>query len=252
MRSRWLHALLLVCLIAPSSQAGVLFGRKKDRPDPKTRVPELLAALKDDKDADKRAKAAEELRLYDPAVFPEIVPSLIAALQGDASAGVRIEAAHSLSKLRPVSQAVGEALEQSVAKDASMRVRLQSRNALLQYHWAGYRGKKTDVPPLNATREPPLVEDKGPPAISTTPPGRPTVIVPPAQAPSWPYNSPRLTPPPPDKQPTPEKDKGKKDKGKGKDPELELPPVKPEGKSGKPEARPMPSARQAGEGPELD
>ena len=51
-----------------------------------------------------------------------------------------------------------------------MRVRLQARSALLQYHWAGYRsGTKTEVPPLNPTREPaPAGSEKFPPAITTS------------------------------------------------------------------------------------
>ena len=238
MRYRWLLALLLVPLIAPPGWAGVLFGRKKDRPDPKARVPELVAALKADKDADKRAAAAEELREYDPAVFPEIVPALIAALNGDASSSVRIESAHSLSKLRPVTATVGEALEQAVAKDSSMRVRLQARNALLQYHWAGYKGKKTDVPPLSATREPPLADKDAPPAISTTPP----------QSPPSPNNNtpPRIVP-----VPQPPIGPPVKPKDKDKEPPLELPPVPPV-KPVKPEAKPTPPAKQPADGgPEL-
>lgn len=250
MRYRWLLVLLLVPLLVPPSQAGIIFGRKKDRPEPKTRVPELIAALKDDKDADKRGKAAEELRNYDPAVFPEIVPALIGTLNGDAASGVRIEAAHSLSRLRPVSQTVGEALEQSVAKDSSMRVRLQSRNALLQYHWAGYRGKKTDVPPLNATTEPPLAgkdQEKAPPAINTT---RPVPIVPPVETtpslpPTQPPTNSRLRPPV-----APVETPKTTDKDKGKEPHLELPPVPPV-RPVKPEARPMPPVKPSTDGPEL-
>ncbi len=179
--------LVLLPLVAAPVQAGILFGRKKEKPDPRQRVPELVSILKNDRDADKRARAAEELRNYDPTTFPDIIPTLIEVLRNDRTTGVRIEAVHSLARLRPVSGVVGEALEQAVAKDSSMRVRLQARSALLQYYWAGYRGKKNEVPPLNTTtREPPLA-DRGayPPAISTTsgvagpalaplPPGPPT------------------------------------------------------------------------------
>jgi hypothetical protein len=247
MRYRWLLALLLVPLFAPPSQAGILFGRKKDRPDPKQRVPELVSALKTDKDADKRAKAAEELREYDPAVFPQIVPALLEALSGDAASGVRIEAAFSLSRLRPVTQNVGEALEQAVAKDTSMRVRLQARSALLQYHWAGYRGKKTDVPPLNTTREPPISDkEKGPPAIKTTPDVPPS----PEPIPPQPGNQPRLRPVPlpyPDVTPLDPK------KGNPLDELPPAPPVKP-AKPAKPESKEPPTAAppaKTNEGPEL-
>jgi len=243
MRYHWLLALLLVLLFVPPSQAGILFGRKKDRPDPKQRVPELVIALKTDKDADKRAKAAEELREYDPAVFPQIVPALIEALSSDAVAGVRIEAAFTLSKLRPVTQNVGEALEQAVAKDPSMRVRLQARSALLQYHWAGYRGKKTDVPPLNTTREPPLA-DKGPPAIKTT--QEPPLST--EQPPPQPSNQPRIRPVP---LPYPEVTPVDPKKG---NPLEELPPAPPV-KPAKPETKEPPKAAppaKSNDGPELE
>src|SRR4051812_6675433 len=100
MRTSWLFALLIVPMLSLPAEAAGLFGRKKERPDPRQRVPELLAVLRSDKDADKRARAAEELREYDPSAFAELVPSLTGALASDPSSGVRIEAAHSLSKLR--------------------------------------------------------------------------------------------------------------------------------------------------------
>jgi hypothetical protein len=170
MRYRLLLLLVLISALTPSVHAGILFNRKKDKPDPKQRVPELIMILKTDKDADKRSHAAEELRTYDPAAFPEIVPALIDALQNDTKPGVRVDAVGSLGKIRPVSPVVGEALEQALSKDASMRVRLQARSALLQYHWAGYRSaKKPDVPPLNTTHEPaPGEPGKYPPAIDTS------------------------------------------------------------------------------------
>jgi hypothetical protein len=179
MRKRLFILLVLIPVLTPSVHAGILFGRKKDKPDPKQRVPELVMILKSDKDADKRSHAAVELRTYDPAQFPEIIPALIDALQNDPKPGVRVEAVQSLGKIRPVSQVVGEALEQALAKDASMRVRLQARSTLLQYHWAGYRsGKKTDVPPLTPTREPtPVDSHKYPPPIDTTaPPSKPPFL----------------------------------------------------------------------------
>jgi hypothetical protein len=171
MWNRWIVLLVLMPLLTPSLHAGLLFGRKKDKPDPRQRVPELILQLKTDQDADKRSRAAEELRNYDLAQFPEIVPALIDAVQNDKKPGVRVDALQSLAKLRPVSQAAGEALEAAQAKDPSMRVRLQARSALLQYHWAGYRSaKKADVSPSSPTtsREPPLATpDRLPPPVNT-------------------------------------------------------------------------------------
>jgi hypothetical protein len=170
MRYRLFVLLVLIPVLNPPVHAGIIFGRKKEKPDPKQRVPELVTILKSDKDADKRSHAADELRTFDLAQFPEIVPALIDALQNDPKPAVRVEAVQSLGKLRPVSQVVGEALEQALAKDASMRVRLQARSTLLQYHWAGYRSaKKPDMPPLNPTHDPgPIESRKYPPPVDTT------------------------------------------------------------------------------------
>jgi hypothetical protein len=203
MRNPWLLILLILPCLAAPAQAGI-FGRKKDKPDPKSRVPELIATLKADGDADKRARAAEELRNYDTSAHPEIVPALVEALQNDKKPNVRADAAQSLGKIRPVTQAAGEALEQAMANDSSYRVRLQARSSLLSAHWGGYRsGKKTDVPPLTpTTKEPPLISTTAPPAagprlvpvkaptpsaISPTtkePPLAPPVLPPPAAKPA--------------------------------------------------------------------
>ena len=132
MSRRWLLIAFLVvplaAMLAGSGRAGIIFGRKKEKVEPKARVPELLTTLKTDRNADHRAHAAVELHNYDPVAFPEIIPALVTALQGDAKSGVRLEAALSLGKLRPVNQAAGEALERAVSADPAMRVRLQARH----------------------------------------------------------------------------------------------------------------------------
>src|SRR5438105_2608466 len=131
-----LLACALLLAVAAPAPAG-LFGKRK-KPDPAQRVPELVQVLKADRDDRKRSEAAEELRQYDPGQFPQIVPALVDALQTDPKPGVRIEAAHTLGKLRPVSQPAGQALEKAAGHDASLRVRLQARTALMFYHMAGY------------------------------------------------------------------------------------------------------------------
>jgi hypothetical protein len=160
--------MMLLPLVAGPSSAGIIFGKKKSKPTPVERVPELLAQVKTDGDESKRAAAAQELRQYDPTQFPAIVPVLVDVLLTDKKPGVRAEAAQSLGKLRPISQQAGMALEQALNSDASMRVRLQARSSLLQYHWSGYRGgiKKDDL--THQTKEPPLADDKALPIISTT------------------------------------------------------------------------------------
>ena len=139
MKCRLFLLLVLLPTLAAPASAGVFFGKKKKQPNPNDRVPELLVTVKTDGDENKRARAAEELRQFDAATHPEVVPILIDVLLNDKKPAVRAEAAQSLGKLRPVSQEAGQALEQALAKDPSMRVRLQARSALLQYHWSGYR-----------------------------------------------------------------------------------------------------------------
>jgi hypothetical protein len=188
-----MRALLVASLfgLAAPALAGSLFPwRKTEKVEPKTRVPELIALLQAEKDEGRRSSAATELRNYDPAQFPEIVPALITALLTDTRPAVRIDAAQSLGKIRPVSQAAGEALEQALEKDASMRVRLQVRSVLLGYHWAGYRSaRKPEVPPVKP-EVPPVVTTTAPaekrgglgglflPPIRTTPAPTPSKSVP--------------------------------------------------------------------------
>jgi hypothetical protein len=157
--------ILVLSLLLPAvSQAGLLFG-KKNKSDPKERVPELLATIKNDKDEHKRVQAANELRQFDPAAFPDLVPILIDVLFSDAKAGVRAQAAETLGKIRPVSNKVGWALEQAHEKDSSMRVRMQAKYSLLQYHWAGYKGDSKEFTPLESKQ--PIAETRKP--IVTTP-----------------------------------------------------------------------------------
>ncbi len=172
-RALWLVPLILLPALAGPNYAGIFFGRKTKKITPAERVPELLAQVKNDGDESKRAAAAQELRQYDPTQFPMIVPVLVDVLLTDSKPFVRAEAAQSLGKIRPISQQAGMALDQALANDPSMRVRLQARSSLLQYHWSGYRSvRKDDLVPQ--TKEPPLADEKSPPIISTTtlPPSR--------------------------------------------------------------------------------
>lgn len=182
--------------LASTAIAGPLFPwRKTEKVDPKTRVPELVTSLSNDKDEARRSAAAVELRNYDTTQFPDIIPVLINALLSDPRPGVRIDAAQSLGKIRPINQVAGEALEQALEKDSSMRVRLQARSVLLSYQWAGYRGgKKNEVAPTVSTLPqpvtPPLMEKRSglggiflPPVRTTTPAPSSTPYVRPVPAP---------------------------------------------------------------------
>jgi hypothetical protein len=179
-------ALVMLASTALVARAGIFFG-KKTKPNPAERVPVLIAILKSEQDERKRAAAAQELREYDPNAYPEIVPVLIDALQHDPKDKVRSEAVQSLGKLRPVSQQAGMAMEEAAANDASMRVRLQARSTLWQYHVSGYRNPKKDDAPAPATNgirtdEPPLAPplEAEPPAINPVSP--PPQGPPPAQS----------------------------------------------------------------------
>ena len=202
MSKRWLLiaflAVPLAAMLAGPGRAGIIFGRKKEKIDPKMRVPTLIATLKNDKDADHRSNAAVELRNFDPMAYPDILPALVSALQNDAKSGVRIEAALSLGKLRPVNQTAGEALERAVSADPAMRVRLQARSTLMQYHWAGYRnGKASDVPPLAPAKDGPKGGETLPPAVQTTPtPSRFPSTTEPPLAPVEPIPTPGVRPAP--------------------------------------------------------
>jgi hypothetical protein len=169
-RWRYLVILLVVPTFALPAPAGLF--SKRARPNPAQRVPELIGIVKTEQDDRKRAAAAEELRQFDAQAFPEAIPVLIDVLRSDPATGVRLEALHTLARFRPVSQPVGEALENAAANDKSWRVRFQARTTLVSYHWGGYRtAKKTDAPAppvLNGptTTEPPLAVT---PAPSTAP-----------------------------------------------------------------------------------
>jgi HEAT repeats len=194
MARRLILVIVLTPVLAAPASAGILFGRKAEKPDPTQRVPELLGAVKTDGDESKRIDAAGELQHYDPVAFPDIVPVLIDVLQNDKKPGVRAEAAQTLSRLRPVSVQVGQALEQAVAKDPSMRVRLQARSALLSYRWNGYHGEeKHDDMPTARPKEPPPPQTKEPPLAPPPQTKEPPLAPPPAPAPA---PAPRLAPTP--------------------------------------------------------
>jgi hypothetical protein len=189
MKQRFLILLLSLSILPPGVQAGFLFGKKKPKVDPAQRVPELLDLVKNSPDESKRSDAVDELRKYDPAAFPEMIPVLLDVLQNDAKPSVRLEAVSTLSKYRPISQEIGMALEQTVAKDNSMRVRLHARSSLLQYHWAGYHTPKNPTN-VQTTKEPPLAQPSPAPkpVIPPAAPVIPTLL--PAPAPVMPPPAP--------------------------------------------------------------
>jgi hypothetical protein len=188
-------ALVLPATLALPLPAGPIFG-KHNKTNPAERVPQLIAAVKSEKDDGKRADAAKALRDYDPAAFPDIIPVLADVVLHDAKPSVRAEAAQSLGKLRPVSQEGGVALEQAT-HDSSFRVRLQARSALLSYHLAGYHGTPKEG---EAKAAPAPAKDA--PGIAATPQQAVRTTVPQVPHPT-PSPIAGETPPPPLAQPVP-------------------------------------------------
>jgi hypothetical protein len=146
---------LLIILGAATTPAGI-FKKGSPKPDPEKYVPELIAILKGDKDDGKRLEAVSELRQFDLKTFPDILPALIEALQNDPSTSVRVEAVNALSKVRPITQQIGYALEQALANDSTVRVRVAARTTLWQFHLLGYRSGKPAESENNQSKEPPL------------------------------------------------------------------------------------------------
>jgi hypothetical protein len=168
MKSRRWHLAVIVALglINPAA-AGIGIFSRKPKVDPAEQVPTLIMQLKTDKDDNKRANAAADLRGYDPRTHPEIMTVLIDALTKDTSPAVRSEAAATIAKLRPISQQAGFALDQAAANDPAIRVRMAARQALWQYNLVGYRSGK----PNQANDEPKTVKGPAltPPATNQAP-----------------------------------------------------------------------------------
>jgi hypothetical protein len=179
MRLKLLVALTALAVAAPAGAAGIF--DKKPKGDPQERVLKLVRALQSDPDAGARADAAEDLREFDAATFPEIVPVLIDALQKDSSGAVRRAAAQSLGKVKPATTAAAQALEQAAKQDSSLLVRMQARSARLGYHVpeakpaangplirvppAGPDGRLSPVPVPSASA-PPAAPSLGRPLVS--------------------------------------------------------------------------------------
>ncbi len=136
--SRIASMILLAATTPLSVQAGLFFN-KSEKAAGADRVSVLITTLKSDPSDSKRSSAAEALRRFDPSANPQIVPALVESAMSDPKAGVRLEALQSLSRLRPVSQQAGWALEQAAGNDSSMINRMRVRTMLWQYHLSGYR-----------------------------------------------------------------------------------------------------------------
>lgn len=224
---RWtqlIAACLLLTLLIPAAPAGIFF-KRKPKPKPAERVPELVVLVKTEQDDRKRAAAAAELRQYDPKAFPEIVPILIDVVRNDPKASVRTEAVSGLSKIRPVTQEAGMALEYAAAHDPSFRVRMQAKTALTFYRWAGYRSPKLpETAKPGETREPPLAVDSDAPADKHRKPRSAGPVIPPKDPKDIDPSTPITEPDPNVARPLPEGPR-KSPLVPAKPPKLEKPPA---------------------------
>lgn len=172
---KWIHMIIPVVVLTGSTvPAQAQFFRK---PKLNLQVPELLSASKTEPDERKRLSAVEQLRDFDARNHPEIVPALIDLLLSDPKSNIRLEAVNSLSKIRPVSQQAGQALESAAQRDDNWRVRWQAKTSLWSYQMAGYRSSGTNqVAPVGpSTKEPPLADGA---TILVTPQGTPLPTAP--------------------------------------------------------------------------
>lgn len=138
-------------------------------------VPELLVIAHGDADERKRIAAIEQLREYDSKNYPEIVTNLIEVMHGDPRYNVRMEAMYSLVRLRPMTPAVAQALQQTAQSDDNWRVRTQTRTQIWVngYHPAN-AANPAPAPAAPTTREPPL--SSGQPYVPNGMPGQPNYV----------------------------------------------------------------------------
>ncbi len=126
-------------------------GKPKTTMNPE-QVAQICQILKSSGEEMVRLQSIDQLRGVEGVCQPMAIVALADSMILDKKAGIRAEAAMALSKMRPIRQEVGAALEKAVTNDPSMRVRIQARSALLQYNLAGYRsmqgGLVTVVDPL--------------------------------------------------------------------------------------------------------
>lgn len=172
---RWRRIVIVLVLLtaaADCADAGIFFNRRprsssSNTATPANNVDVLIQTLRGDASERRRAEAAENLRYFDTTNYPQVLQALIQSATSDTSSSVRIEAIQTLSKLRPVNEQAGWALEQAM-NDSNLRVQWQARAALLQYRMSGYR-QGSGVPPGERpvrTEEPPLA----PPVTNAAPP----------------------------------------------------------------------------------
>jgi len=147
-------SILLVCVCSSFALANGLDFFKK--PKSESQVRRLTDTARGDADESKRRAAIAELRDADPRSHADVIPTLIAVLQKDASAVVRREAAEAIGSYKLVYPLAGLALEAASELDSTREVRDAAREALWEYHLAGYRSPRGANGIAGQTAEPPI------------------------------------------------------------------------------------------------
>lgn len=145
--------LLALAFAAPATANGLDFFK---RPKSDTQVKRLVETAKLDVDDKKRQAAVAELREADPRTHTDVIPALIAALQKDSSSAVRKDAAETIASYKLVYPLAGLALEAASELDTAREVRDAAKEALWEYHLAGYRSPRGANGIAGQTEEPPI------------------------------------------------------------------------------------------------
>jgi hypothetical protein len=131
--------------------------KKKEEPVVKSK--QLADLLRTDPDEKKRIAAAIELRETDAKQINDVLPILVASLKQDPSAAVRATVAETLGKIKPVTPAIGVALESSGQNDPSEAVRKAAQSAVWTYQASGYRPSNS-AGTVAQTAEPPIAKPR--------------------------------------------------------------------------------------------
>ena len=144
----------LITLTPLVPAAGFLPPSRKVKTPDDTKISAWISVLLEDPDETKRINAAIELRNIDPKNHPDAIEALMEALKSDKRPSVRAEAANSLGRIRGGQDLAGPVLEEALANDGSMRVRLQARSALMGLYLSGYRSASgKSIPQAEETPE---------------------------------------------------------------------------------------------------
>jgi len=198
---KWIRLVLVVAVLpslAVPSSAGIFFNRKSRQQNQGDKVQALIQTARSDRSERRREAAVEELREYDPNMYPEIIPLLIEKVQNDPSSDVRQEAAASLGKLRVATPQANMALQQAQSNDSSRSVRKEAKkwlanikNQIMPNEQGNGQGNPvvtTEEPPLAGPHDPVIVRQP-PRTVNSVPTSRPVV------RPSGPVTGPELPAP---------------------------------------------------------